>query len=178
MVSNRKFEDLKRTWQAMDKYVQRDLKEKALLASAQHVQGLTKKKAPANNGELRQSILVRTRKRLHGANAEVYTNLKTAVFVEFGTGPEGRDNHDGISPNVAVSYRSTPWWINGDDISDLVATKYRFPRSMSANGKVFYRTDGQKAQPFMYQSALKGKPKVRSIYRKSLLEAIRRASYQ
>lgn len=178
MVANRDFSNLKRTWQAMDDSVQRDLKERALLAAAMHVQVLAKKKAPANNGELRQSILVRTQKRLHGAKAEVYTNLKHAVFVEFGTGPQGRDNHNGISPNVNVSYRSTPWWISGDDVSEQVANKYHFPRSMSANGKVFYRTNGQEAQPFMYPSAKQGKSKVKSIYRNSLLEAIRKASYQ
>lgn len=178
MVANRQFEDLKRTWQAMDKSTQRTFKEEALLGSAMYVQGLAKKMAKANSGELRQSILTRTKKRTNGAIAEVYSNLKHAVFNEFGTGPEGRDNHAGISPNVKVSYRSTAWWINGDDISEQVANKYHFPRSMSANGTVFYRTDGQKAQPFMYPAAVKGKPKVKSIYRNSLLDAIRRASYQ
>lgn len=61
----------------------------------------------------------------------VYTNKEYAPYVEFGTGPVGASNHQGISPNVAVTYTQKGWvWPDVDG--------------------GFHATEGQPAQPFMY----------------------------
>ncbi|HEM5164059.1 TPA: HK97 gp10 family phage protein, partial [Streptococcus suis] len=61
---------------------------------------------------------------------------------EFGTGPKGAANHAGISPNVSVSYRSTPWYVHESQID---VGPYRFQKIGE-----FYKMFGQVAQPYLY----------------------------
>lgn len=174
---NRDFNDLKRTLANLDKSTREKAVPIGLARSAKLIQGYAKKMAPANNGELRQKILTHTYKRGGKHTAEVYAAVRYAVFVEFGTGPEGQANHSGTNPNISVNYRSTPWWIHESDISKQVVEKYHFPKSISVNGEAFYWTDGQKAQPFMYQSGEKARPKAHAIFMKTIREAQREASF-
>lgn len=173
MVSN-EFDSLIVKLNGLSLRVQEQTITKGLARSAKLVQRVAKKTAPANNGELRRKILVKIKKSGKGGIAEVYANVKHAVFVEFGTGPEGKANHEGTNPKVNVKYRSTPWWISGSDISKQVAEKYHFPKSVSANGEVFYWTDGQKAQPYMYPALDNSKDDIHRIFAKSIREAVRR----
>ena len=95
---------------------------------------------PVDTGELRGSIYTAVTHEDGGIQGVVYTNKEYAPYVEFGTGPVGQQNHSGVSPNVRLSYRQTPW------------TYYN-----KRTGK-FVRTEGQPAQPFMYP-ALKNNEK-------------------
>ena len=41
-----------------------------------------------------------------------YTDKKYGPYVEFGTGPKGQENHEGISPDTTPVYTQSPWWIH------------------------------------------------------------------
>ena len=120
-----------------------DITRQAVLhASKTIVQADAKLRAPANEGELRNSIKTRVKMEGDKAIGEVYTNLHYAPYVELGTGPKGLASHAGISPDVNVSYRSTPWFVHEDQID---VGKYHFQKMGE-----FYKMYGQPAQPFLY----------------------------
>ena len=123
--------------------VQRDIVSKAVHHAAKAiVQADAKRLAPGNNGELRNSIKTRVKMDGDKVIGEVYTNLHYAPYVEFGTGPKGQASHSGISPEVSVSYRSSPWYVHEDQIN---VGPYRFQKIGE-----FYKMYGQPAQPYLY----------------------------
>ena len=111
-------------------------------ATKKVVQADAKRLAPGNNGELRNSIKTRVKMDGDKAIGEVYTNLHYAPYVEFGTGPKGQASHSGISPEVSVSYRSSPWYVHEDQID---VGPYHFQKIGE-----FYKMYGQPAQPYLY----------------------------
>jgi len=120
-----------------------DITRQAVLhASKTIVQADAKLRAPSNEGELRNSIKARVKVEGDRVFGEVYTNLHYAPYVELGTGPKGLASHAGISPDVNVSYRSTPWFVHEDQID---VGKYHFQKMGE-----FYKMYGQPAQPFLY----------------------------
>lgn len=120
-----------------------DITRQAVLhASKTIVQADAKLRAPANEGELRNSIKTRVKMEGDKAIGEVYTNLHYAPYVELGTGPKGQASHAGISPDVNVSYRSTPWFVHEDQID---VGPYHFQKMGE-----FYKMYGQPAQPYLY----------------------------
>ena len=122
---------------------------KAVKKQAERVRGVAVKLCPANHGELRGSIHTKVEQDSDSTIGCVYTNKEYAAYVEFGTGPEGQANHEGISPNVPVTYTQEPWWFPGDKVNPSDADKYHWPQSSNGE-KTFYFTNGQPAQPFMY----------------------------
>mgnify|MGYP003082177501 FL=1 len=120
-----------------------DITRQAVLhASKTIVQADAKLRAPANEGELRNSIKTRVKMDGDKVIGEVYTNLNYAPYVELGTGPKGQASHAGISPDVNVSYRSTPWFVHEDQID---VGPYHFQKMGE-----FYKIYGQPAQPYLY----------------------------
>lgn len=120
-----------------------DIVRRAVLNACKNVvQADAKLRAPANEGELRNSIKVRVKLEGGKAIGEVFTNLDHATYVELGTGPKGQASHAGISPDVNVSYRSSPWYVHEDQID---VGKYHFQKMGE-----FYKMYGQPAQPYLY----------------------------
>ena len=111
-------------------------------AAKKVVQADAKLRAPANEGELRNSIKVRVKMEGDRVVGEVFTNLDHAAYVELGTGPKGQASHVGISPDVNVSYRSSPWFVHEDQIN---VGPYHFQKMGE-----FYKMYGQAAQPYLY----------------------------
>lgn len=121
---------------------QTEIMAKAIHNAAKNVvQADAKLRAPANNGDLRAGIKVRMSKS-GNPRAEIVSTSDHGGFVEFGTGPKGAANHAGISPNVSVSYRSTPWYVHESQID---TGPYRFQKIGE-----FYKMFGQVAQPYLY----------------------------
>lgn len=120
-----------------------------LYEAGEYVQRQAIYKAPFHNGELWSSIGLEMNEGEDGLEAVVYTDNDHAIFVEHGTGPKGAANHAGISPNVTPTYKATPWGIPQGSISDEDAKFYRMPKHI-VNGKTYYKTAGQAAQPYMY----------------------------
>ena len=110
---------------------------------------------PVNDGELRNKGI---KTRVEGDKGYVYTTLPYAQYVEFGTGRKGAADHAGISPYVHPSYTMEPWWIPEDKLSESAIKHYHWV-VIEVDGKRYYRSDGQPAQPFMYQGAKKTEKK-------------------
>lgn len=123
--------------------------ERAVGASTKLVQGEARLLCPVNDGELRQSIITMVETREDRVLGAAYTNKKYAPFVEFGTGPKGEASHAGISPEVAVSYSQSPWWIHESQIDQATAETYHWFYIDTPDGR-FYQCTGQAAQPFLY----------------------------
>ena len=111
-------------------------------ATIKVVQADARRLAPARDGELITSIKTRVKMDGDKVIGEVYTNLHYAPYVEFGTGPKGQASHSGISPEVSVSYRSSPWYVHEDQID---IGPYHFKKIGE-----FYKMYGQPAQPYLY----------------------------
>ena len=111
-------------------------------AAKKVVQADARRLVPIRDGELRTSIKTRAKMEGDKAVGEVYTNLKYAPYVEFGTCPKGQASHSGISPEVSVAYRSSPWYVHEDQIK---VGPYHF-----AKRGEFYKMYGQPAQPYLY----------------------------
>lgn len=123
--------------------------EKAVGASIKMVQGEAKLLCPVNDGELRQSIKTAVYSQDEKVIGVAYTNKKHGPYVEFGTGPKGEADHEGISPEVSPSYTQSPWWIHESQIDAATAEEYHMFYIDTPEGR-FYQSSGQAAQPFMY----------------------------
>ncbi|MDE1692228.1 HK97 gp10 family phage protein [Streptococcus suis] len=121
---------------------QTEIMAKAIHNAAKNVvQADAKLRAPVNDGDLRTGIKVRM-SQSGNPRAEVVSTSGHGGFVEFGTGPKGAANHAGISPEVSVSYRSTPWYVHESQID---VGPYRFQKVGE-----FYKMFGQVARPYLY----------------------------
>ncbi len=73
-----------------------DIKEsskKGLERGAKKIQKNAKYLAPVDTGHLRNSIKTKSKATQSGAEAQVFTNLEYAPYVEFGTGQRGRESN-------------------------------------------------------------------------------------
>lgn len=102
-----------------------------------------------SDGELRNSIHSVVEKTNGSIFGICYTNKSYAPYVEFGTGPVGEKNHNGISPTVNPVYSQSPWWIHESQIGKEIAERYRW-KSIDTKDGVFYLCHGQPARPFLY----------------------------
>lgn len=138
------------------------------------VQKYAKYLCPVHDGELRDSIFTDVRQEQGKAVGTCYTNKEYAPYVEFGTGPKGQENHEGISPNVSPSYTQKPWWIHESQIDARTAEKYGWFHIDTPEGR-FYQCSGQAAQPFMYPALKDNEGKVIQEVERYAKEAIGRA---
>lgn len=73
-----------------------DIKEssrKGLERGAKKIQKNAKYLTPVDTGHLRNSIKTKSEITQEGAEAQVYTNLEYAPYVEFGTGQRGSESN-------------------------------------------------------------------------------------
>ena len=143
-----------------------------LKEAGQYVQTAAKSLAPADTGYLGNCIFLDVGKTNEGMEADVYTNLQYAPFVEFGTGPKGAANHEGTSPEVSVAYTMDPWWIHEDMIEPAVAERYGWFHIDTEAGR-FYRCEGQPAQPYMYPALHDNVKTVMDILKRGMKEALK-----
>ncbi len=131
------------------------------------VQDNAKANCPVGDGELRESIFTRIQGDTQQATGICYTNKEYAPYVEFGTGPKGQKSHAGISPDVAVAYSQSPWWIHESQIDKGTAEKYHFFYVDTPQGR-FYQCTGQAAQPFMYPALKNHEEDITEIFEDSI----------
>lgn len=126
----------------------------AMHIAVEGVQGQARRYIPngGNTGELSGSIQRMVQATEGMVIGTVYTNKPYAQYMEFGTGPKGEAEHNGISPAVDPTYSQSGWWFSGSesDIDPRDAQKYHWPSITTENGDVLYFTQGQPATPFMY----------------------------
>lgn len=104
-----------------------------------------------SSGELRESIFTEVQTQDGVTTGICYTNKEYAPYVEFGTGPRGQEQHEGISPEVAITYSQTGWIIPGGAMDREKAESYGLGVLENKGGELIgYLTNGQPAKPFMY----------------------------
>ncbi len=67
--------------------------KKGLERGAKKIQKNAKYLAPVKEGHLRNSIKTKSQTTQEGVEAQVYTNLEYAPYVEFGTGQRGKESN-------------------------------------------------------------------------------------
>ncbi len=140
------------------------------------VQGEAKGLAPVNDGQLRNSIFAEVEAKDGRIEGRVFTNVEHAAYVEFGTGPIGMSSDKkGIPAKVLnrLHYKQNGWWIHESQIDAKDAEKYHFFRMETDNG-VYYYTEGQPAQPYLYPALARSEQRVKTMVRKKLQEEIQR----
>lgn len=138
-----------------------------------HIQAEAKLLCPVWDGELRNSIKTMVERTEDTVTGTTYTNKSYGPFVEFGTGPIGAANHEGISPVVNPAYTMAPWWIHESQIDAETAGTYHWPYIDTPDGR-FYKCSGQAAQPFMYPALKNNEEKAVKNMEKELQKEFRR----
>lgn len=156
--------------QAMKRHVESAMKESLNLIQSDAVMN-----APANLGQLKGSIFTDIETIDDKLIGIVYSDLEHAWYVEFGTGPIGAANHTGVSPEVPVAYKTQGWLIPGDKISESDALKYKFKRVTFKDGSVFWATNGQPAQPFLYPAYIANENNIEKLFSEAINKSIKEA---
>lgn len=128
---------------------------------------------PVKHGELRQSISISLEQEGETMRGICYTNKEYAAYVEFGTGPNGEQNHEGISPAITPAYSQKGWMMPASAMPLREAEEYGFGIAMKAGKVIGYYTNGQSARPFMYPALKNNEEKVIRNIRNDLGEEIR-----
>lgn len=116
---------------------------------------------PVDKGDLRKSIQHTTKDTGTSVESVVHTNSDHAAFVEFGTGPVGAANHEGISPNVNPQYQMEKW-----------LGVVPFLKSEDDTGLRYIA--GQRAQPYLYPALKDNEEQLREYLKEEIAKAIRR----
>lgn len=124
-------------------------------------------------GHLANSIMIGFTEGPNELTAHIGTNVEYAPYVEFGTGPKGMEHHEGISPNVHPTYRTTPWWIHESMIDPNAAEAYHWQYIDTDQGR-FYKVIGQPARPYLYPAVRDNEAKVEKVLREAYRKEIRR----
>lgn len=143
-----------------------------ILQASKKVQGDAKELCISDNGQLRNSIDASVEEKGGDVVGKVSTNVEYAPYVEFGTGPVGRASPKDIPPGVDIQYRVDGWWIHESQIDAKIADKYHFFRIETPQG-VFYKTEGQPAQPFLYPSFKQNEETIKEIIADQLKKEIK-----
>lgn len=133
-----------------------------------------KMRCPALHGELRQSITDRVDNFDDKITGTSYTNKEYAPYVEFGTGPNGEANHNGISPVLDPAYVQQGWMMPADAMSREEAEDYGLGVVEKGGEVIGYLTNGQAAQPFMYPALKDQEEKVSRNLQAALRKELRR----
>lgn len=126
-----------------------------------------------STGHLANSIGITITQEPNQRIAHIGTNLEYAIYVEFGTGPKGQANHEGISPDAHPIYHQGPWWIHESQVDPDAAEAYHWFYIETDEGK-FYRVTGQPARPFLYPAIHNQEEKIGRILEQAYQKEIRR----
>ena len=159
----------------LDKIVSEAQAAQYVKEAAQLVRSAAVLRTPKSSGYLQNNIFCDVEERDNEVTGTIYTNVSYAPYVEFGTGPKGAADHDGISPEVTPAYRMSPWWIHENDIDIGVAEFYRWPYIDTPEGR-FYKCSGQPAQPFLYPALKDNEKEVLNIMRSGLNKVLERTT--
>ena len=117
--------------------------------------------APVQYGDLRKSIQHSVKDDGETIRTKVFTNSDHAAFVEFGTGPVGAANHEGISPDVVPRYRKDKWL-------------GVIPELKTENDAGIRYIAGQPAQPYLYPALANNEEELEKYIQKETADAIGR----
>lgn len=141
---------LVKKFKLMSSEVQGDILKKSVKRGGLLVKTQARLLVNSKSGNLGRSIKEKTELKPGGATSTVYTNLDYGVYYELGTGPNGQENHAGISPLVSPKYSQTGWMIPADAMSVDDAEYYGLGIVESGGEIIGYRTKGMPARPYLY----------------------------
>lgn len=127
-------------------------------------------------GELRQSIRTKVNSESDRVIGVVYTNKEYAPYVEFGTGPAGEADHQGISPNATPTYSQKGWIIPAKAMDREKAESYGLGVVEKADEVIGYLTNGQPAHPFLYPALKNNEGRVKRNIANYIARAIKEAA--
>ena len=99
------FSNLIRKLSALDNQACQEVAVTAVKQAGVMVQSQARLLISSDTGALARSVKVKNEVKENKATATVYTNSAYAPYYEFGTGPNGEANHQGISPQVSPKYK-------------------------------------------------------------------------
>lgn len=123
--------NLDRLTKRLNNIADMDLKKKVNDATKLvHAEAVSR--APEDEGILRGSIHMESKKTKDGYEGRVYTNLEYSAYVEFGTGIKGNGTYPYEIEGVNLTYKDKGWAYIDPKTDEWIYTK------------------GQEAQPYMY----------------------------
>ena len=135
------------------------------------VQEAAKANCPVHDGELRSKIMTEVSEEGDVVRGTCWPAVKHGMYVELGTGPRGQAHHERISPDIAVAYTQSPWWIHegaeDNEIDRETAEYYHFFHIDTPQGR-FYQCTGQPAQPYLYPALKDNEDNIVDIVRKEI----------
>ncbi len=149
-MTNKDFNNLIKKLSEMDAKAGQEVAMRAVKQGGLIVQTQAKLLISSDTGALARSVRVKNEVKNNLITSTVYTNSEYAPYYEFGTGPNGQENHQGISPKVSPHYSQRGWMIPADAMSVDKAEAYGFRIAYKNGEPVGYYTKGQMARPFMY----------------------------
>lgn len=126
-----------------------ELKDKMVQAT-KVVHAQAKALAPVDTGNLAGSIHMEVKEKNKNMEGRVFTNVQYAPYVEFGTGSNGNGTYPYDIKGLNLSYRDTPWVYTPN------------------GGENFYRTNGQKAQPYMYPALKQNEKYIKQLFKEGV----------
>lgn len=149
-MSNKDFNNLIKKLSELDSNAGKETAMRAVKQAGIIAQSQAKLLISSDTGALARSVRVKNEVKEGIVSSTVYTNSNYAPYYEFGTGPNGQANHDGISPNASPRYKQKGWKIPADAMSIDKAKGYGFGVAYKNGEVIGYYTKGQMARPFMY----------------------------
>lgn len=138
-MANVTIKGVDRLTQRFNKIANMELRS-AVNQATELVHGQAKALAPADTGQLRESIHMQVKDTGKEIQGRVYTNVEHAAYVEFGTGVKGNGTYPYQVKGLTLEYKDKGWAYFDEDKNEWIYTK------------------GQVAQPYMYP-ALKNNEK-------------------
>ncbi len=175
-MSNKDFDALIKKLHELNQEVGKEVTMRAVKQAGRIVQAQAKLLINSDSGALARSVRVKNEVKEDAASSTVYTNSEYAAYYEFGTGPNGQAEHEGISPEVTPRYSQTGWTIPADAMSPTKAEEYGFGIAMKDGVVVGYYTNGQMARPFMYPALHDNVDNIKKNTRRLLLKKLKEIS--
>ncbi len=153
-----------------------DVLLKSMKKAAGFVRDDARLRVPFKTGDLRRRIHSRTTKTETGVQSVVSVSSEYGAYVEFGTGPRGEENHEGISPELSPHYSQTGWMIPVSAMSEKDAEDYGMVIAKKDGKVIGYYTKGMPARPFMYPALKDNEDQINKNIAKDLKKAIKEAA--
>jgi hypothetical protein len=102
-----------------------------------------------------------------------WNDNEVGVYREFGTGPNGEANHQGISPFAHPVYSQQGWLIPASEVDVDLEALYGM-KKITIKGSDFYATRGQRARPWLYPAYLKAEEHAEQIIEDNINRELRK----
>lgn len=107
------------------------------------------------------------------SKGRVWTDKKTGIFREFGTGPVGEASTKDLPEGIHPVYTQTPWFFPVDSVDqDLTALYGMF--KITIKGQEFYKTSGQPSRPWLYPALKSGTKDSGEIVKRHVADHLRK----